>query len=506
MATAPSAVTSSFFQPEYSAVAKKTVSRKPGLFINNEWVSSTHGATLPVEDPSTGKEIARIVDASDADVDRAVAAARAAFDDGRWSNLPPGKRERIINKLADLIEAHLAEFAELEAIDNGKPVGMATMVDIPAAVDQLRYMAGWASKLGGDLIEPMAMPRGTVFSYVSREPVGVAAQIVPWNFPLLMATLKISPALAAGCTLILKPAEQTSLTALRLADFVVEAGFPPGVVNVITGNGHTAGDRLVKHPDVDKVAFTGSTEVGKLINRAATDTLKRVTLELGGKSPVVILPDVNVDEVAPGAAGAIFFNSGQVCIAGSRLFAHRSIFDRIVEGVSMATSFWAPRPSLDPSGHMGPLVSKEQFNRVMGYIEAGKKDGASVAVGGDAPSSDGYYVNPTVLVNVKPNMSVVREEIFGPVVVAQRFDDLDEVAKAANDTCFGLGAGIWTKDLSAMHRLAAKIKAGTVWGNCHAIIDPALPFGGFKQSGFGREQARQGIEAYTELKTVILKL
>ena len=496
----------SLSQFEYSAAAKRVLARKPALFINNEWVNSTHGATVVVEDPSTGAEIARIVDASNADVDRAVTAARAAFDDGRWSNLPPGKRERIINKLADCIEAHAAEFAELEAIDNGKPVGMATVVDIPAAADHLRYMAGWASKLGGDVIEPQSMPRGTVFSYVSREPVGVAAQIVPWNFPLLMATLKISPALAAGCTLILKPAEQTSITALRLADFVVEAGFPPGVINVITGNGHTAGDRLVKHPGVDKIAFTGSTEVGKIINRNATDTLKRVTLELGGKSPVVVMPDVNIDEVAAAAAGAIFFNSGQVCIAGSRLFAHRSIFDRMVEGVAAASAFWKPRPSLDPQGHMGPLVSKEQFDRVMGYIEAGKREGASVAVGGDAPASNGYYVNPTVLVNVKPNMSVVREEIFGPVVVAQRFDDLDEVAKAANDTCYGLGAGIWTKDVSAMHRLAAKIKAGTVWGNCHAIIDPALPFGGFKQSGFGREQARQGIEAYTELKTVIIKL
>ncbi|HMH28014.1 MAG TPA: aldehyde dehydrogenase family protein [Steroidobacteraceae bacterium] len=496
----------SLAQFEYSATAKRVLARKPALFINNEWVNSTHGATVVVEDPSTGREIARIVDSSDADVDRAVTAARAAFDDGRWSNLPPGKRERIINKLADCIEAHAAEFAELEAIDNGKPVGMATVVDIPAAADHLRYMAGWASKLGGDVIEPQSMPRGTVFSYVSREPVGVAAQIVPWNFPLLMATLKISPALAAGCTLILKPAEQTSITALRLADFVVEAGFPPGVINVITGNGHTAGDRLVKHPGVDKIAFTGSTEVGKIINRNATDTLKRVTLELGGKSPVVVMPDVNIGEVAAAAAGAIFFNSGQVCIAGSRLFAHRSIFDRMVEGVAAASAFWKPRPSLDPQGHMGPLVSKEQFDRVMGYIEAGKRDGASVAVGGDAPSSNGYYVNPTVLVNVNPNMSVVREEIFGPVVVAQRFDDLDEVAKAANDTCYGLGAGIWTRDVSAMHRLAAKIKAGTVWGNCHAIIDPALPFGGFKQSGFGREQARQGIEAYTELKTVIIKL
>jgi phenylacetaldehyde dehydrogenase len=508
MATAEAVArpTDSLAQLDYSAAARRALARKPALFINNEWVRSQHDVTIPVEDPSSGKEIARIVDASDADVDRAVAAARAAFDDGRWSNLPPSKRERIINRLADLIEARAAEFAELEAIDNGKPVGMATMIDIPGAIDQLRYMAGWASKLGGELIEPQSMPRGQVFSYVSREPVGVAVQIVPWNFPLLMATLKIAPALAAGCTLVLKPAEQTSLTALRMADLVAEAGFPPGVVNVVTGYGHTTGDRLVKHPDVDKIAFTGSTEVGKIINRNATETLKRVTLELGGKSPVVVMPDVNVDEDAPAAAGAIFFNSGQVCIAGSRLFAHRSIFDRMVEGIAAASSFWKPRPSLDPQAHMGPLVSKEQMDRVMGYIEAGKRDGASVAVGGDAAAANGYYVNPTVLVDVKPGMSVVREEIFGPVVVAQRFDELDEVAKAANDTCYGLGAGIWTRDLSTMHRLAAKIKAGTVWGNCHAIIDAALPFGGYKQSGIGREQARQGIEAYTELKTVIVKL
>ena len=383
---------------------------------------------------------------------------------------------------------------------------MASAVDIPGAVDMLRYMAGWASKLGGELIEPQGVPRGKMFSYVTREPVGVAAQIIPWNFPLLMATLKIAPALTVGCTVILKPAEQTSLTALRLADLVAEAGFPPGVINVITGNGHTAGNALVRHPNIDKIAFTGSTEVGKLINRNATDTLKRVTLELGGKSPVIVMPDVNVDQVAPGAAGAIFFNSGQVCIAGSRLFAHRSIFDRLIEGVAAASTFWKPRPSLDPQGHMGPLVSKEQMDRVMGYIEAGKRDGATVAIGGDSAAADGYYVNPTVLIDVKPGMSVVREEIFGPVVVAQRFDDLDEVARAANDTCYGLGAGIWTKDLSTMHKLAAKIKAGTIWGNCHAVIDPALPFGGYKQSGIGREQGRQGVEAYTEIKTVIIEL
>ncbi len=496
-----------FLQREYSKPAKEFLSRWPKLFINNEWVASSHDATIAVEDPSSGKEICRIVDASDKDVDRAVSAARIAFDDGRWTGLAPMQRERIINRLADLIEANADEFAEIEAIDNGKPKGMAAAVDVPAAISQLRFMAGWASKLGGDVIQPYTMPNGTVFSYTVKEPVGVCAQIVPWNFPLLMACLKIAPALAAGCTLVLKPAEQTSLTVLRLADLVAEAGFPAGVVNIITGNGHTAGDRMVKHPDVDKVAFTGSTEIGKLINKNATDTLKHVTLELGGKSPVVILPDVDVAQAAAGAAGAIFFNSGQVCVAGSRLFAHRSIFDQVIEGVAATAPFWSPRPSLDPAAHMGPLVSKEQYDRVMGYIEAGKRDGASVAMGGDSPSSDGgYYVNPTVLVDVNPQMSVVREEIFGPVVVAQRFDDLDEVAKAANDTCFGLGAGIWTKDVGTMHKLAAKIKSGTVWGNCHGVIDTALPFGGFKESGIGREQGRQGIESYLETKTVIIQL
>lgn len=493
-------------QRAYSENAKLALARKPALFINNEWVESSHGETIGVIDPSNGREVSRIVEASAQDVDRAVAAARTAFDDGRWSDLPPIAREEMMHRLADLLARHADEFAELEAIDNGKPKGIAAAVDVPGTIGMIRYMAGWASKLGGELIEPMSMPRGTVHSYVRREPVGVAAQIVPWNFPLLMAALKIAPALAAGCTLVLKPAEQTSLTALRLADLVAEAGFPAGVINIITGNGHTVGDHLVKHTDIDKIAFTGSTEVGKLINRNATDSLKRVTLELGGKSPVVVLPDVDVAATAASAAGAIFFNSGQVCVAGSRLFAHRSIFDALVEGVAGAAAHWVPRPSLDPDSMMGPLVSDEQYSRVMGYIEDGRKAGASIVAGGDAPVADGYYVNPTVMVDVNPNMKIVREEIFGPVVVAQRFDDIDEVAKMANDTCFGLGAGVWTRDLSAMHKLAAKIRSGTVWGNCHGVIDPALPFGGFKQSGLGREQARQGVEAYTELKSVIIQL
>lgn len=495
-----------FEQKPYSDLARRFLAKKPQLFINNDWVDPDSDQTIPVEDPSTSLEIARIVESNHNDVNRAVAAARQAFDDGRWSGLPPIEREQTIRKLADLIETHTDELAELEAIDNGKPVGMARVVDLPATINMFRYTAGWATKLLGEHVDPMGHPTGAFHAYTRREPVGVAALITPWNFPLTMIANKAAPALAAGCTIVLKPAEQTSLTALRFAELCAEAGFPPGVVNVITGNGHVSGDMLVKHPDVDKIGFTGSTEIGKLINRNVTDRLKHVTLELGGKSPVIILPDIDVAEVAPAAAQAIFFNSGQICVAGSRIYAHRSIFDKVIEGIAETGDFWAPRPSLDPEGHTGALVSKEQHDRVMGYIEAGKKAGASIAMGGDTPCSKGYFVNPTVMVDVKPKMSVVQEEIFGPVVVAQRFDDLDEVAKQANDSRYGLAAGIWTKDLSTMHKLAAKLKAGTIWGNCHTIIDPALAFGGYKESGIGREQGRYGVESFTEMKSVIIKL
>nr|WP_295370376.1 aldehyde dehydrogenase family protein [uncultured Sphingosinicella sp.] len=493
-------------QPAYSDGVQALLKREPALFINGEWVRSTHDKTIAAYDPSTGRQVSLFVDASDEDADRAVQAARTAFDDGRWTGLSPYQRERLISRLADLIEANIPELAELESIDNGKPRSASQGYDLPKCVQTLRYMAGWATKISGEHVEPSGFPTGTLHAYVRREPIGVAVQIVPWNFPLMMAVQKIAPALAAGCTVILKPAEQTSLTALRLADLIAEAGFPAGVFNLVTGLGETAGDRLVRSPLVDKVAFTGSTEVGKIINRTATETLKRVTLELGGKSPVLVLPDVDITKAGAGAARAIFANAGQVCIAGSRLYAHRDIFDRLIEAVAEAAGRFKVGPSLAPDTMMGPLVSTEQRDRVMNYIEQGRKAGASVFHGGEAPSGDGYFVSPTILVDVKPEMSVVREEIFGPVLAAQRFDDLDEVARQANDTSYGLAATIWTRDVSAMHKLAAKLKAGMVWGNTNSAADTSLPFGGYKQSGFGRESGRYGIEAYTELKTVAIAL
>jgi phenylacetaldehyde dehydrogenase len=508
--TAPSSSAPSGIAPQLtpSSIVREFIGKKPRLLINGEWVDARSGKTLAVFDPATGREMGRVADAGAEDVDRAVAAARAAFESGPWPEMLPVARQALLWKLSDLIEQHAAEFAEIESLDNGKPRFLASIIDVPAARDYFRYMAGWATKIEGTTMQTSigGAPGAKFHTYVAREPVGVVAQIVPWNFPLAMAAWKLAPALAVGCTCILKPAEQTPLSALRLGELIREAGFPPGVVNILTGFGESAGAALVAHPGVDKIAFTGSTEVGKLINKSATDTLKRVSLELGGKSPVIVLPDANLDAVIGGAAMAIFFNSGQVCTAGSRIYVHSTIFDRVVEGVSAAASGMRLGPGLDQATQIGPLVSKEQQERVLGYIDSGRKQGAAVVAGGEAPSHPGYYVKPTVLVDVRPDMRVVREEIFGPVLVAQRFDQLDEVVKAANDSPYGLGASVWTNSLSAAHRLIPRLKAGTVWVNCHNMVDANMPFGGFKQSGFGREHGRAAIDMYTELKSVCIAI
>jgi phenylacetaldehyde dehydrogenase len=493
-------------QPPASSAIRAFMAKRPRLLINGEWVDARSDKTIAVFDPATGQEVGRVADAGPEDVNRAVAAARAAFESGPWPEMSPARREALLWKLSDLIERHAADLAELESVNNGKTRFIASIVDIPGARDWFRYMAGWATKIEGSTIQTSigGVPGAKFHTYVAREPVGVVAQIVPWNFPLAMAAWKLAPALAAGCTCILKPAEQTPLSALRLGELILEAGFPPGVVNILTGFGETTGAALVAHPGVDKVAFTGSTEVGKIINKSATDTMKRVSLELGGKSPMIVLPDADVGTAIGGAAMAIFFNSGQVCTAGSRLYVHSKIFDPVLEGLSGAANAIRLGPGLEQATEMGPLVSKEQQERVLNYIESGRKEGASVAAGGEPVSHPGYYVKPTVLVSVKPQMKVVREEIFGPVVVAQRFDDLDEVVKAANDSPYGLGASIWTNNLSTAHRLIPRIKAGTVWVNCHNMLDPNMPFGGFKSSGIGREHGRAVMDLYTELKSVCI--
>ena len=493
-------------QPTPSTVVASFLRRPARLLIGGEWVESESATRVPVTDPATGREIASVADANGADVDKAVAAAREAFERGAWPTMSPAAREALLWRLSDLIDKHADELAELESIDNGKTKFMASIVDVPGARNYFRYMAGWATKIEGSTIDVSigAPPGVRVNAYTRREPVGVVAQIIPWNFPLVMAAWKLAPALAAGCTCVLKPAEQTPLTALRLGELIVEAGFPAGVVNILTGYGETTGAALVAHPGVDKIAFTGSTSVGKLINKTATDSLKRVSLELGGKSPVIVLADADVDTVIGGAAGAIFFNAGQVCAAGSRLYVHRKIFDRVVEGVGGAAQAIRLGPGLDPDTQMGPLVSREQQDRVMRYIQSSRSDGASVVAGGEVPAHPGYYVKPTVIADVKQSMRVVQEEIFGPVLVAERFDDLDEVAALANDTQYGLSASIWSNDLTAVHRLIPKIRAGTVWVNGHGPVDANMPFGGFKHSGIGREHGRVGIEMYTELKSVCM--
>jgi phenylacetaldehyde dehydrogenase len=474
------------------------------LFINGQWADSASGRTFETPNPATGETLARVAEGEAEDIDRAVKAARRAFDEGPWGRMTPSERGRIIWRIGDLIYEHLDELAQLESLDNGKPFAVAQAADVPLAADLFQYMAGWATKIEGNTINISVpyMPGANFHSYTLREPVGVVGQIIPWNFPLLMAAWKLGPALACGNTVVLKPAEQTPLTALRLAGLMAEAGVPEGVVNVVPGFGETAGAALAAHHDVDKVAFTGSTEVGKLIANAATGNLKKVSLELGGKSPNIVFDDADPSSAIAGAASAIFFNHGQCCVAGSRLYVQEGTFDEVVDGVAEIAKSIKLGPGLEPGTQMGPLVSDEQLRRVTGLVDSGIAEGATALSGGGRHGNRGYFVEPTVLTNTHPEMTVVREEIFGPVVVATPFSDLDAVAAAANDTPYGLGAGIWTKDISKAHALAKKIRAGSIYINCYNVFDAALPFGGYKQSGWGREMGHEVLNNYTEVKAV----
>ena len=477
----------------------------PGkLLIDGEWVPAASGRTFDTINPATEEKLAEVAYGEQEDIDRAVRAARKAFAyDSPWRRMSPSARGKLIWRIGDLIEQHVEELAMLESLDNGKPLGVARVADVPLAADLFHYMAGWPTKILGDTT-PISAP-GEYLSYTLREPVGVVGQIIPWNFPLLMAAWKLGPALATGCTVVLKPAEQTPLSALYLGELLLEAGLPGGVVNIVTGFGD-AGAALSGHDDVDKVAFTGSTEVGRLIVGAAAGNLKKVSLELGGKSPNVVFADADLDAAVIGAANGIFFNHGQCCNAGSRLYIQDAAFDDVVAGVAEQAKKITVGSGLDAGTQMGPLISDEQFEKVLGYLQSGADAGAEAVVGGGRVGDRGYFVQPTVLTNTTGDMKVVREEIFGPVVCAIPFSDPEEIVPIANDTNYGLAAGVFTRDITKALRTAARLRAGTVWINTYHVFDAAQPFGGYKESGWGREMGHQVLENYLETKAVCVAL
>jgi len=472
------------------------------LLINNRWVPSQSGKTFATVNPTTGEEICQVAEADAADVDLAVKAARTAFDRGPWRKTSGTERSRLLNRLADLIEKNADDLARLESLDNGKPLAMAKAMDVAATIGCYRYYAGWADKVMGKTI-PID---GPFFCYTRHEAIGVCGQIIPWNFPMLMQAWKLAPALAAGNTCILKPAEQTPLTALRVGELILEAGFPEGVVNILPGFGPTAGAAIANHMDIDKVAFTGSTEVGHLILQAAgKSNLKRVSLELGGKSPNIIFADADMDKAVEGSHMGLFFNQGQVCCAGSRVFVEDKVYDQFVENSTARAQRRTVGDPFHPQTEQGPQVDQTQLEKVLGYIEAGQREGAKLTCGGARVGDKGYFVEPTVFSDVQDNMTIAKEEIFGPVMSIIRFKNLDEVIDRANRTVYGLAAGVWTKDVSKALAIANNVRAGTVWVNCYNVIDSAAPFGGFKQSGIGRELGEYGLQQYTEVKTVVVQ-
>jgi phenylacetaldehyde dehydrogenase len=477
------------------------------LVIDGKRLESSAGETFETVNPATGEVLARVARGNAADIDLAVAAARRAFEDRAWRTMSAYDRGNLLLKLADLIERYADDLAVLECLDNGKPAHLTRLVEVEGSIKTFRYFGGWPTKFGGETL-PVS-PRGgaQILNYTTREPVGVAGLIVPWNYPLSMAAWKVAPALAAGCAVVLKPAEQTPLTALRLGELALEAGFPPGVLNVVTGFGD-AGAALVAHPGVDKIAFTGSTEVGKEIVRACAGNLKKVSLELGGKSPHIVFPDANLEAAATAVANGIFFNQGQTCTAGSRLYAHASCFDRVVEAVTVIARKLKVGDGLNPDVDLGPLASQEQWDRVNRYVSVGRDEGAKLVTGGRRPPGleRGYFFEPTVFADTNASMRIVREEIFGPVLTALAWTDTEDLIAKANDTVYGLSAGIWTNDIKQAHRAAAALKAGTIWINCYNLIDPATPFGGFRQSGWGREHGRQAMELYSETKSIWVNL